>query len=329
MTLDSIGGDYAPWASTVDECRREFVRVARTFLIIPELIPFVARNDIALLYCFCRRLDDAIDEAESPERARAALVRCRDELSGREARRPLISAFLAGVPRNGLPLDCVDYLLEGMEMDLGAVRVSDDDALLRYAYRVSAAVGLMLAPLFGIRGVAGEHCVIDLGLGLQLSNILFGVADDAHRGRVYLPATRLTAVGLTADDVLRDPSDHRLLPVLQGVAALADRYYRSGLAGVAVVPLRYRHGALLLGRVYAALGRRAARGEGTVTTPAMLPLREKAFHLAGLFANAWSPRTLGLLPAPPHDPMLHRALAGLRGAHTTLESWEPMPVLPR
>jgi phytoene synthase len=306
---------YAPWIDTVVACRREFVRVARTFWLIPELIPVPARDDISLLYCVCRRLDDAVDEAPDLTHARAALAQWRDELAGRTEARPLIAAFLAGVPRTGLPLACMEHLLDGMELDLGDVRIADDESLLRYAYRVSAAVGLMLAPLLGIHGAAAEQRVVDLGLALQLSNILLGVHGDARRGRVYLPASRLVAANLTFDDVLAAPGDPRLRPVLQGIAELAGHYYRSAALGAAYVPLRYRHGVILLGRAYAELGRRAARGEATPDAPAQLPRVVKALRLVELFATAWHPRTLGFISAPPHDPALHHAIAGWHGAH--------------
>jgi phytoene synthase len=306
---------YAPWADTVAACRDEFVRVARSFWLIPQIIPPVARDDVALLYCFCRHLDDAVDEAPDVATARAALARWRDELGGRATPRPLIAAFLAGVPRSGLPLACADYLLDGMEYDLGVVRVADDEELLRYAYRVSSSVGLMLAPLLGVRGPEAERRVVDLGLALQLSNILVGVEGDARRGRVYLPGARLAAAGLRAEDVLDHPADPRLIPVLRGVAALADPYYRSAELGAAVVPLRYRHGVVLLGRIYGGLGRRAARRGVAPGTPAGLPFLVKTFHLAELFAIGLHPRALGITRPPPHDPALHRAIAGWPGAH--------------
>src|SRR5204863_140535 len=128
---------YAPWADTVAACRREFVAVARSFWLIPELIPQPSRDDIGLLYCFCRRLDDAIDDAPDQAAAAAALAAWRAELAGEAEPRPLIAAFLAGAPRSGLPLACADHLLDGMELDLGLVRIADDGELLRYAYRVS------------------------------------------------------------------------------------------------------------------------------------------------------------------------------------------------
>lgn len=312
---------YAPWAEIVGECRREFVRVARSFWLIPELIPLPARDDIAVLYCVCRRLDDAVDEAGNATEARAALTRWRDELAGRAAPRPLVAAFLAGVRRTGLPLACVHHLLDGLEFDLGPVRIADDEDLLRYAYRVSAAVGLMVAPLVGIRGAAAEERVIDLGLALQISNVLY-VRGDARRDRVYLPATRLAAVGLRPEDVLATPGDRRLLPVLRELASLADHYYRSAALGAAFMPLRYRHGVILFARTYRALGRRAARGDAAPEMPRRLPFATKALRLAELFVTAWHPRTLGLRSAPPHDPALHRAFPGWPGAHAA-----PAPVV--
>lgn len=303
---------YAPWSDTVAACRAEFVRTARSFWLFPEAIPRVARDDVALLYCFCRHLDDAIDGVDDAALARQTLDRWRAELYGHAPPRPLIAAFLAGAARSGLPLECADHLLDGMGADLGEVRVADDAELLRYAYRVSAAVGLMLAPLLGVRGSEALRRVVDLGLALQISNVLLGVAEDARIDRVYLPRSRLAEAGVSAEEVLaaehNGSPDARLLPVLKGVAALADHYYRSAERGAIHVPLRYRHGVVLLGRFYNALGRRAAAGVAAPKVPAGLPLRVKLRQLAELGVIAWQPYVLGVVPPPAHDVTLHVAL---------------------
>ena len=293
----------------VAAARHEFVAVARAFWLIPELIPQPARDDVSLLYCVCRRLDDDVDDAPTSEAAAHALASWRAELTGDAAPRPLVAAFLATVRRTGISRACLEHLLDGMALDLGPVRIADDDELLRYAFRVSSAVGLMLAPLLGVRGPDAEARVIDLGLALQITNVLLGVAADARRDRVYLPATRRAARGRTAAAVIATPEAAR--PVLAGLADLADLYYASAATGAAVVPLRYRHGVILLGRAYAELGRRAARGEPPRITPAQLPRAIRALRLAELFATAWHPRTLGLARIPPHDAQLHRAVAEL------------------
>lgn len=303
---------YAPWADTVAACRAEFVRTARSFWLIPEAIPETARDGVALLYCFCRQLDDAIDGSDDPVPGRQILARWRAELDGRAPARPLIAAFRAGAQQSGLPLDCAGHLLDGMEADLGEVRLADDAELLRYAYRVSSAVGLMLAPLLGVHGTEALRRVVDLGLALQISNVLLGVAEDARIGRVYLPGTRLAEAGLSAEAVLtagaKGSADARLLPVLQGLAALADRYYQSAEHGATHVPLRYRHGVVLLGRFYQALGRRAAAGMAAPKVPAGLPLRVKLRQLAQLGLIACQPYVLGLVSPPPHEASLHAAL---------------------
>lgn len=302
---------YEPWAATVLACRREFTRVARGFWLVPEMIPLPDRDDVALLYCVCRRLDDAVDDTPDVERARDVLAAWRRELRGEAAPRPLVAAFLAGGARTNLPMVNFDHLLDGMEHDLGRVRIADDDSLLRYAYRVAAAVGLLLAHVVGMRGEAPAARVVDLTIALQISNVLFGVRGDALRGRVYLPATRLAAAGLRPEDVLANPEDGRILPVMRGLADLADVYYRSALQGVARFPLRYRHGVILFGRVYGDLGRRAASGEPTLRTSPRLSRTRMTLRLAELLATGWNPRTLGLVRPPPHDGALHRALTPL------------------
>jgi len=304
----SAAGSSEAERATLAASRREFIQVARSFWLIPEIIPPRERDDVALLYCFCRHLDDAVDEARSSDEARRALEQFRGELRGTKAARPLVAALLARAPQSGLPLACADFLLGGMESDLGLVRFEGDAALLRYAYQVSAAVGLMLAPLLGVRPGESAQRVVDLGLALQLSNIVLGVEGDARRGRVYLPESRLAAAGLTADDVLRAPGDARLLPVLAGLEGLSQRYYQSAQEGAALWPLRYRHGILLLAQVY--------RGAAPApASPAQISLRTKLRGMASMLASAARPRTLGLARAPLHDPALHRAIAGWPGAN--------------
>ena len=304
---------YRPWADTVADCRREFTRVARSFWLIPEIIPPVAREDVALLYCFCRRLDDAVDDAATPADAAAALAAFQNELAGVAPPRPLVAAFLAGAARSGLPLGCADALFDGMRSDLGPVRIADEDSLIRYAYQVSSAVGLMLCPLLGIRNPAALPRAVDLGIALQLTNILLGVTEDAAHDRVYIPRTRLAATGLSPEDVLAGRGGIKLHSTLLGLAELAEVFYHSAERAAPLVPLRYRHGILLLSRVYAGLGREAARGVSRRDGPVGLSPAAKLRRLLEVFALAWTPGVLGLSHPPRHDAALHRGIAGWYG----------------
>ncbi len=320
------GGDwiawpgYAPWRDTVVACRREFEKVVLSFGLIPWLIPPARREDIALLYCFCRRLDDEVDEAPDGHAARTALEAARAELAGTAPARPLIAAFHAMALRNDLPLECARHLLDGMQGDLGPVRVPDDAELIRYSYRVSAAVGQLLSPLLGIRDREALVRAVDLGLGLQVSNILLGVVADAAKDRVYLPATRLAAHGLDHDAVLADPASPRLTPVKAELAALAETLYRSAELGASRTPYRYRHGIMLLGRVYGGMGRAIVANPAAPTQPLHLGWPTRIARLVEVLVRGFHPEVLGLTTPTPHDPTLHAPIAGWPGVDPRAEA---------
>jgi phytoene synthase len=265
---------------------------------------------VALLHGFCRLVDDAADECAggAPE-----LDRLAAELAGRAAARPIVARLLPRLPAMGLSRAPLELLLAGVRGDLAPVRMADDDALVRYCYQVSSTVGLMLCAALGVAREGWDRAV-DLGVALQLSDVLADVAEDAARGRVYLPDSRLARAGLDAEAVLagRGWDDRRLESVRADLAALADRYYASARQGLRWVPLRYRHGVLLLAEVWAAHGRAGlgARRRGGFVR--LGPLG-KAAALVRVAGRALTPEVLGLRPPAPRDPALHRPLAGWPG----------------
>ena len=323
MTADPVaalrlalwGGDrvhwpgYAPWREVIVESRRRLLAAARPLCLLPEILPPVVRDDVALLHAFCRHLDDAVDEAPTREAAADGLARLGAEFRGEAPPRALVAAILAGAPRMGFPRQAVLDLIAGMSGDLGPVRMANDAELLRYCYRVSASVGLLLCPVLGIRR-RGWPRAVDLGIALQLTNVVLGVEDDARRDRVYLPRARLAAAGLTPEQVLRSDGSDRVRRVTAGLAALADRYYRSADEGARDIPWRYRHGVLVMSRVYGGLGRRAARRRRLLPRATAA---EKALGLAQVLGLSLTPKMLGLTPPPPHDAELHAAFAGWPG----------------
>lgn len=307
---------YAPWAETVLRSRDEFFRTARQFWLLPEILEPVVRDDVALLYCFCRRLDDAVDEAPDRAAARQALRAFADELQEQAPPRPLVAALLAARERVPFPVHAAESLITGMASDLEPVRIPDDAALIQYCYRVSASVGLMLCAVLRIEAERSIPRAVDLGLALQLTNILLGVGEDARRDRIYLPATRLAAEGLTPGLVLDGRADRTALRrVMTGLADLADRYYASADEGIRDIPWRYRHGVLVLSRFYAAMGRRTTHARhDPFTDRVRLPWWEKTTRMLGVWLESWEPRMIGWDAPPPHEAALHEAIRGWAGA---------------
>ena len=171
-----------------------------SFLVLPP----AERRAIVAVWDFCRAVDDAADEAggeagaEQVREWRAELERCFDGATPQTAQGRALQPFIAAFH---LPRPAFDALIEGVEMDLRPRRYATFADLYEYCIRVASAVGLMCVEIFGCRDPGSRQYAIDLGVALQLTNILRDVKDDYARGRVYLPLADLRACGCTVDDL--------------------------------------------------------------------------------------------------------------------------------
>lgn len=281
-------------------------RHAKSFRWGAFFLPAERRVEASLLYAFCRLADDIVDEEHDP----AGLQNLRDELEGRRAPRPLVEAFLRVVSPFPESVSAARELLTGVEADLGAVRIADDRALLRYCYRVAGTVGLLMCPVLGVTDRAGIAHAIDLGIGMQLTNICRDVTEDLANDRVYLPATRLERAGAPAGATSGPAFERAARLVASDLLALAERYYRSGAQGYRYIPARSRFAIRSAARIYREIGRRlSSRGAdvfaGRVVVPASGKLAQTALALGETFAGG---------PRASHDRSLHAHLDGLAGA---------------
>ena len=305
-------------AQTVAVARQVLATHAKSFRFAGLFLPAHRLDDAAVVYAFCRLVDDAIDEAPDSDQARREAAALAAELTGTAPARPEVRAFLAVARRLDLDVAFARHLVEGVAYDANErVRVADDAGLLRYCYLVAGTVGGMMCAVLGVKAPAALPYAVDLGIGMQLTNISRDVREDAHKDRAYVPASRLRAVGVNAatfvEDVVADRADHAATAaVVSDLLALADRYYASADAGMRFIPWRSRLAILVAGRVYRAIGRkllRTRRGDalqGRVSTT-MLEKVGQVLVAGGRF--------VALLFAAPqaHDASLHGALRGLPG----------------
>lgn len=309
-------------AAVVAEARRVLTEHARTFRLAGRLLPKRRLDDAAVVYAFCRLVDDTVDEAADAVAAGRALDALRRELSGRAVARPLTSAYLEVCERCQIPTAATLELFEGIATDLGLVRVANLGELLRYCYRVAGTVGLMMSGVLGVTDPVARPFAIDLGIGMQLTNIARDVAEDSRMDRIYLPAEWLRAAGLSGEQVLDGSASREKLGLLiRDLLSLADMYYASGQAGLRFIPAGPRPGIAAAASVYRAIGLEILRRDADVLAGrAVVP---RATKLAWLVrAAALSPlRSLSLRPR--HDAALHTHLMGLPGVsaagHTAKE----------
>ena len=318
--------DHAEWAATVLDARETLRQRARSFWLASMFLAGPVRDDLALLYAFCRMVDDAADTGADPVLAADNLDRLREELLGRAVPSDLVAALRAAARRRSMALDSAVTLIEGVRSDLGPVRIADEAELIRYAYRVAGTVGLLLCGVLDARPRGRPHAV-DLGIAMQLTNIVRDVQEDALLGRVYLPLEWLRAEGVDPESIGTSAADDDgLIRVLARVLDLADRYYRSADAGIRDLPAAHRPAILVASRVYGAIGRRARRRPGAplrqrvVVSPA-----EKVLRTLQALGTVCTPAMLGLSRRIPHDPALHRDLRGWPGTDPSVPATGALP----
>jgi phytoene synthase len=265
-----LGLDAADLAAVSEE-----VRAAGTsFYHGMRMLPPERRAAMYGIYAFCRHVDDIADEPGELAAKQAALAVWRRRVAGfaHGVGEDAITRVLAAATKR-FDLRREDFLaiIDGMEMDAGAPIVAPDLATLDlYCDRVAVAVGRLSVRAFGDASAAADEVALALGRALQLTNILRDLAEDAARGRLYLPGEWLDAAG-----VPRDPARALVAPGLGAVCdRIADRaaaYFRAADSAMAACDRRAMRPARLMGATYAALlARLRQRGWQRLAVPVTL-----------------------------------------------------------
>lgn len=231
-----------------------------SFLVLPA----EKRHAIVAVWDFCRAVDDAVDEAGSADPARRELTRWRAELAAAYGRgtpgTPQGVALAPFVPRFGLPRESFDALIDGVEMDLTTGRYETFAHLYEYCIRVASAVGLICLEIFGYRDPAARQYASDLGVALQLTNILRDVPEDFARGRLYIPLEDLRTHGCSEEDLRQEIAragngvrSAAVKAVLRGQGERAREYYRRAAMALPRGDARRLVAAEIMGAIYRAI----------------------------------------------------------------------------
>jgi phytoene synthase len=271
-----------------------------SFLVLPA----EKRRAIIAVWDFCRAVDDAVDEAHGEgaakeDAARCEIARWRAELSrcfdSGAATTPQGAALVPCIARFELPRDSFEALIEGVEMDLGNRRYDTFAELYQYCIRVASAVGVICLNIFGARDARARDYATDLGVALQLTNILRDVPVDLASGRVYIPQEDLRQHGCTEDD-LRSEMQHRgggvrspaVRALLRQQAARAREYYRRAAASLPKDEARRLVAAEIMGAIYQAVLLKIERADFDVFSAVVRVPRPRR---AAIAAATWA-RTL-------------------------------------
>ena len=187
----------------IDSCYQYCARItafhSKSFFMASGLLPIEKRNAARALYAFCRTTDDIIDLSDGRD-ARLLERWKRDiEIEALRFNDPVAIAWAHTRSLYNIPTLYGDQLIDGVRMDLDKKTYGSFDELSEYCYKVASTVGLMSMHIIGYTSETAVRYAIELGVALQMTNILRDIAEDYARGRVYLPRDEMEAFSVSRD----------------------------------------------------------------------------------------------------------------------------------
>jgi phytoene synthase len=216
----------------MDHQAKEIAKKSKSsFYYAFSLLPTEKRDAMNTVYAFCRQTDDIVDETgDSDDLKYEKLHKWRIELDKALyglSEYQLLNKLASIIRQFNIPLDPFFDLIRGMEMDLQHKRYLSIDDLRQYCYAVASTVGLMCIEIFGYKNKSARDYAINLGMAMQLTNILRDVKTDAANGRIYLPQNDLENFGYSESDLLNNIYSDNFVNMMNHEASIAHGYFKA------------------------------------------------------------------------------------------------------
>ena len=211
-------------------CRRITKENARNFYYTFRPMPADKRRAMYAVYAYCRLCDDIADGELPVEEKYHGFEEVRRNLrlqepTGEDA--PMYRALHDTARRFEIPYRHFEEILQGVEMDMVKSRFASFDELREYCYKVASVVGLVCIRIFGYEDPKAKEYAVDMGIAMQLTNILRDVKEDVERGRIYIPLDEMSRFEYTEAELERGALTDGFKSLMAYQAARARRYYDS------------------------------------------------------------------------------------------------------
>ena len=234
------------------------------------------KRDMTTLYAFCRVIDDIADSSElDVAEKRTQLTAWREMLRAQIGTEPPLAPEVRNlIEKYSLPPSMLEEIIAGVEMDLAISRYATFEELRVYCYRVASAVGLVSIEIFGYRNPRCRDYALELGLALQMTNIIRDVGKDLQSGRIYLPQEELARFDYSEAELQDRQYNGRFIRLMEFEATRAREFFSRAAAALPTEDRRAMAPAEIMSSVYRGLLRRMELDKFRVF--------EKEYRLSGL-----------------------------------------------
>jgi phytoene synthase len=238
-------------------CRQISKHHAKTFYLASMFLPKKQQKPIFAIYALLRTVDDIVDLAEvkltngliTGDEIHRMLEEWKSRLkacyAGTVDHDPIMMAWHDTLKSYSIPIELPLDLMDGVAMDIEFNTFETFDELYVYCYKVAAVVGLMTSEIFGYSDKRALEHAIELGIAMQLTNILRDVGEDVDRGRIYLPLEDLRRFNYSSEELMQKTMNNNFLNLMKFQIERAKSYYRSSEKGIPMLEKESRFGVAI------------------------------------------------------------------------------------
>ncbi len=225
-------------------CRGITKKHAKTFYMATRFLPNEKQRGIFAIYGLCRYLDDLVDEAKDlihdhkitsaqvDEKLEMFKQRLIQVYEGREVDDPILTAFAHTLLKYNISIELPFLLMDGVKSDLEKNRFQTFDEVYDYSYKVASVVGLMTSEVFGYTNNEALEHAVDLGIAMQLTNILRDIGEDLRCERIYLPSEELRRFDITEEELFTEELSDKFVELMKFQVNRARTYYEKADQGI-------------------------------------------------------------------------------------------------
>ncbi len=234
-------------------CRKKTKESRSSFLFAFIFLNKNKRNALTALYAFCREVDDIVDENNGYKIGKSKLDWWRSEIERlytNKPKHPVTKALKFYIVEYGLEKSYFNEIIDGMEMDLDFDRYENFKQLQLYCYRVASTVGILSAKIFGYTDNKTLKYAHNLGIALQLTNIIRDIGEDSKRGRIYIPKDDLKRFNITEAEIFNNAKGQKIKKLVKNQTQRAQYFYKLAIDNLPDEDKVDQKPGLMMGNIY-------------------------------------------------------------------------------
>tara|TARA_S200000501_G_C20734754_1_gene704503 strand:- start:172 stop:1053 length:882 start_codon:yes stop_codon:yes gene_type:complete len=225
---------------------KDLKKEGKSFYWASFFLPRYIRTKAGKLYSICRYFDDLADKDKEDKSLflKETIEKIKND------RESTVNNYLQ---ENNINISIFIDFIEGLIKDQKNVKIQNKKELIIYSYNVAGTVGLMMSKIIGVVNIKANSAAIDLGIAMQLTNIIRDVYEDAQMNRIYLPADLIPDITLSmlnGEQILGSKQEYIISNAIQQLIDLSEKFYLNGFSGLKYIPYRTRLGIYIAANVY-------------------------------------------------------------------------------